>query len=252
MRRLRGKLIAVAVLAVLALTAFLLVEFVGAQLTHEPGIGGPLRVDSRSQLSLCVDGSNGLSVSDNEVDRVRDALETVIAGADDPPSEYDDRAVSLGCPPPVALTGQPLSRSDRHSFGVSPRALESASEASRHRFHVYVVPPEVYVTSFGGEAYATTSEEFICDGDVCTSLTRGLYITPSTSSDVISRALRAGLVLLPPLPDPTEYSRFCLSGTPEEWCFLYEYCLAVPTDATCEDDVADPTPRPETPISPAR
>lgn len=212
-------------------------------------IGGLLRVSNRTNLSLCVDGAGGFSVSDDDVDRVRNALETVLAAADDPPSEYSDPVVSLGCPPPVALTGRRLSILDRHSLEVSP--LESASDVSRHRFHVYVVPPEVYETSFGGDTYATTAEEFICESDVCTSVTRGLYVTPSTSSDVIGRALRAGLVLLPPLPEPTEYSQFCLSGTPEEWCFLYDYCRAVPTDATCEDDVANPTARPETPISPA-
>ena len=213
--------------------------------------GGLLLVSNRTQLSLCVDGAGGFSVSDDEVDRVRDALEGVLAAADNPPSEYSDRAVSRSCPPPTALTGSVLDYGERYGFGVlsGSGALETAGDASRHRLHVYVVPPDVYATSFGADAYATTAEDLLCDVDVCIWLTQGLYITPSTGSDVISRALRSVLVLNPPLPEPTVYAQVCLSGTPEEWCYQYNYCQAVPTDATCEDDVADPTARPETPIS---
>ncbi len=207
--------------------------FDGAQVTGDhDAIGRALRVDSRAELTLCVD-REGAVPSDAQVNRVRDALGGALAAATDSPYEYPNPTVGEGCPPPVVLFGEKLDYGHRYSL-VPARLLESTSDASRYRIHVYVLPSTVYESTFGGDPYATTAEERICEGDVCLWVTQGLYITPGTNEDTIRRALRAMLGLNPPLPDPTEYSQFCVSGTPEEWCYLYTYCQGVPTDAKCE------------------
>ena len=213
----------------------------------DEAIGGALRVSSRADLSVSVD-REGAVPSDAQVNRVRDALGGALADDNDSPYEYPNPTVGEGCPPPVVLFGEKLDYGHRYSL-VPARLLESMSDASRHRVHVYVLPSTVYESTFGGDPYATTAEERICEGDVCLWVTQGLYITPATNEDTIRRALRAMLGLFTFLPDLTEYSQFCLSGTPEEWCYSYRYCQGVPTYAKCEDQSALPTTRPGTPTS---
>ena len=248
MRRLSLAAIGAVVIVALGVSTVLLVRFATAQITgDDDAIGGALRVDSRAELSLCV-GSEGAVPSDAQVNRVRDALGGALAAATDSPYEYPNPTVGEGCPPPVVLFGEKLDYGHRYSL-VPARLLESMSDASRHRVHVYVLPSTVYESTFGGDPYATTAEERICEGDVCLWVTQGLYITPATNEDTIRRALRAMLGLFTFLPDLTEYSQFCLSGTPEEWCYSYRYCQGVPTYAKCEDQSALPTTRPGTPTS---
>lgn len=226
MLKLKRLLIGGLLLGALGAVAFVVAQFVGAQGGDEGGVRviPLLGASNRTHLSLCLDGAGGLSVSGTEVRTVRQTLEAALAGVSDLPPQYSEPTVSLGCPPPVALTGKRLGMHDRFSMVDIPSRFTRLPDIappgvpSPHRLHVYFVPPDVYAASFGGDAYAVTGEEMICKGDVCTWVTEGLYLTPSVSSDVLRRALLTPFGLLPMVPEPTEYQQACREGTPEQWC----------------------------------
>jgi hypothetical protein len=251
MRRLKRPLLPAFFIAGLIAAAVVIAQFVGAQQGGGGiAVGGPLLVRNRAALSICVDGAGGARVAGAEADVVRDALEAVLAAASSVPSEYDKRQVVRECPPPLGLTGKVLDFLHRGPVDVGARAISSPDLLSPHRLHIFFVPEQVYAESFGEDAYALTSQEVVCRGDVCIGVTPGLYVRQSVTADILGRALRHALILLPLTPDRAEYAQFCLSGTPEQWCYLQDYCEAVPADPACEDDGIEPTNRPETPLEP--
>lgn len=215
-------------------------EGAGTSMRQQPGDDGDGMTQSsatgRDHLSVCVDGAGGARVSEREIDMVQGALDAVLQAAPDPPPEFGDATTSAGCPPPVGLTGEVHGYGDRGGLELPARALEVSEHPSRHVLHVYFVPASVYTASFGIDAYATTQEEYVCPTDRCSSKTLGLYVKPGAMTDLLRRALRGVLGLIPREPDLAEVREFCATDTPEEWCFALSagvWCRARPADRMC-------------------
>ena len=193
---------------------------VGAQQGCSPGF--LLLSEERCSLSLCVDGAGGETVSDGQVETVRDRLESVLAGVSSLPPEYGKRAVVRGCPPAGGLTAAPVDPGERPMGAV----LRDPDVPSEHRVFVYFLSPEAYAASFGGETYGLATEEMFCRLDQCWGVTLGLYVSTSLSSELLGQGLLKALGLLPSSkklsPVDAELWQRCELGTPEDWCEDYD------------------------------
>ncbi len=188
-------------------------------------------VDSRSKLSICVDGAGGAEVTDEDVDAVRDALEDALASVNDPPPEYAQRQVVRGCPPPAERFG--ASQSERGMYAAN---LETATQASEHLVHVYFIPPAVYEATFVDEPYAWTAEEHLFHGDVGVAVTSGLYLRSSATDQTIRDAVAYVLFLTPrktPVPEPIIDWCSCERGVDPNP--PYEICGDPYVDEQCGD-----------------
>lgn len=165
--------------------------------------------DTRSHLSVCVAGTEAYEISDEEVDDVHSALEAGLAEVDEVPSEFGDWEVVAGCPAPVETLGTPL----KYYPGFDAAHVDVPSE---HMVFVYFVPEDVYHVTFGDEAYTLSTEEMVCEGDVCVGVTLGLYVPATVTSGLLKMALLDGLVLLPREPEPEQTLDWtsCERGTP--------------------------------------
>ena len=191
--------------------------------------GSLLFASNRTMLSLCVDGAGGLTVSDEQVATVAEALELAIASVPDPPNEYRERRVSRGCPAPSAMESlqSGLSRKGRldeqdWTFGDLIIGQSGApSEPSPHRMFVYFVSPDLYSQSFSAEPYFRATAETICEGDVCGGVTTALYVRSSATAEVLQTAFLRLLNLTPYEDNPEideQYRENCRLGTPDPWC----------------------------------
>lgn len=152
--------------------------------TFESQLPG-LTTSNRSVRSLCVDGAAGHSVSDRDVDVVLAAAREALDGIKDAyaflEGELPVEAVK-GCPPPMGLTGTPGPRVGRIGRGVA--------EPSIHSVFVYIVPEDVYADNFADYPYGRAGEEFYCiRRSECSSVTEGLYITPTTDPATLQEGL---------------------------------------------------------------
>lgn len=145
-----------------------------------------LVTSNRSVRSLCVDGAGGASVSSAEVEMIRQATVDALDSIKDTYTfleEQGEPVISQGCPPPTGLSGQPGPRKGRIGRGVAV--------PSEHVAFVYFVPEDAYHDSFGDYPYGRAGEELYCiRRSACSSVTEGLYVTPSVSPE----ALREGLL----------------------------------------------------------
>lgn len=188
------------VVAALLLVAFGTGGYFAVQMTLAQ-VGSDSRVNllfggTRTRLSLCMAGPSGFSISDGAVQAMREALEEGLAAQAEIPPEYDERAVSAGCPPPAARLGSP-----EKFLGLGAPNVDTPSE---HRVFVYVLPPEIYAATFGSDPYAFGPEEFVCEGDACIPVTLGLYVSSSANRDVLRQGLLDSLHLLLPKPNNPE------------------------------------------------
>lgn len=184
----------------IGVAVFVLSQFAAGD---EPAVTveGQLLASSRSNLSLCVDGAGGFSVSSREVEAVREALARGLASVPDVPDEYAEPNVVAGCPPATGLTGTPVNPLDR----IGGLILTGGEAPSPHFAFIYFVPAEAYGGSFGSQPYGRTHEESICRGDVCFSgVTAGLYLSPSVTSEVLQQALLHVLNWPPRTPVPQD------------------------------------------------
>jgi hypothetical protein len=150
---------------------------------------------NRPNLSICVHGAGGLSVSNDDVARVRAALEAGLLSVPDIPPEYGERVVSEGCPPPSAQLGQPASQWDIRGARVDVPSV--------HRVFVYLVSDATYSATFGAEPFVAAGEELVFSGDEGYPVTFGLYVPQSAPSDALSEGLLTVLRLRPHEPSPT-------------------------------------------------
>ncbi len=199
-------------------------------------------------VSVCVDGAGGIDASDTEVELVRQALDTALAGATHiPGADTVPRRVVEGCPPPLALTGQPKS----YSAEVPMRWLGPTEVPSPHVLFVYFVGSEMYRDEFHDLpdfVYFTGDAERRCDrdiggdpanlrdGDDCSLLTQALYLPPSPDLDALIFTLQVALPLVPPGQIPTPDWHACELGTPEPWCDQYHFCSSADLEATGCDE----------------
>lgn len=166
-----------------------------------------LIVESRSELSLCVDGAAGLAVDDAEVEAIERSLEQVLASASNVPSEYDHWSVELTCPPPPDI----LSDQARGRLGPSDirdSFADVVEEASPHLVFVYLMSASSYSGFFGDQPHVVASAERLCRGSepaVCYATTFGLYLADSAPSDIMATGLEdvLNLARVTPAPEPT-------------------------------------------------
>ena len=214
--RLKQGLLGTAVLVVLSIAAIISLCFEGrtgaeqADTRPDASVEQVVkRVTSRTEYIACVDGGVGPSATTGQVAMVGRALDQAFAVFPHIPHR-----VIAGCQPPRALTGTRLSASARE-FGRHARFVTPAEPPSAYVLAVYFVPADVYEASFeAAYPYAVTTEERLCEGDVCRAVTGGLYVTPAVTTEQLRYAFEdlVGLV-----PKPVDA---CMgAATPEPvWC----------------------------------
>ena len=163
---------------------------------------------NRTEFSVCVDGAGGVSVTRTEIDKVRQAVDSVIGSLSVVPT-----AVTEGCPPPLALTGDKLHFTQLSGSNFFPRYFILPELPSVHRIFVYFVSPEAYAASFDQPyPYVFSLEEVVCELDICTGVSSGLYVTDDMTSELLSYALQDFYRLKPDWLDTC-------NATPElSWC----------------------------------
>jgi hypothetical protein len=140
-----------------------------------------LTLNGRTEFKICVDRvGEDSSVEPSEIETVRNALNQALAAPAVLPPRYNDHAPILveGCPKPKFLSDELVSYRERNELqsklvvgdSLGPKTM------SPYRAFVYFTEPDAYAASFGKEPYATSSEEYGCDGDVCGAVTRAIYI----------------------------------------------------------------------------
>ena len=168
------------------------------QLPQSPNYHGLLTAD-RTTLDVCIQTSSGTAAGASEMASLRTALADVAA------SEYfadhypPDPIVTEGCPASTLLQGIPISsyRPDDRAFRMDDSQL-----ASRHRVHVYMVPPDEYGVVFGDQPYFRVAAEFVCLEHQCANITTGVYVPSDTDTTQLTTALLQVLGLQLPPPDP--------------------------------------------------
>lgn len=198
-------------LGIVALTAVLIACFAGPQEGNAPveprqqaGTALPsvqevpnlLETSNRTELSLCVDGAGGFTPAQAQVQLVRQALDGAVAVVPSLPTEYGQRAVSAGCPPPTAMIGRPVPE-DEPWTGVVRVGAGAPRDPSLHRLFVYFVSPDAYALHFGAKPYFRTIAEEMCQVDECWGVTGALYVSPSITADTLREALIDNLNLRP-------------------------------------------------------
>ena len=163
---------------------------------------------NRTEFSVCVDGAGGVSVTRTEIDKVRQAVDSAIGSLSVVPT-----AVTEGCPPPLALTGEKLHFRQLSGSNFSPRYFIPPELPSLHRIFVYFVSPEAYAASFDQPyPYVFSNEEVVCELDICNSVSSGLYVTSDITSELLGYAIQDFYRLKPDWLDTC-------NATPElSWC----------------------------------
>jgi hypothetical protein len=194
-----------------------------------------LIVPHRNRVSVCVGGAGRSEITDQDIERVRDALDVGLNSLETIPSAFADFVIEEGCPPAIPLEGERYLASD--SCCLPSILLESASEASPHVLFVYLVGDPLYETSFGDLPFMQTKAERVCTGDTCEVQTLALYVTDAISSAGLADALlfTFGLHRRQTEPEPTIDWASCLRGTPNPWCETLDRCEERPHDVECTE-----------------
>ena len=216
-----------AILGALVLVAGLSVYFAGAAKDEAPladltplgelGVDLALLVegvDGRTEYGFCVDGAGGYDIAEADVNKVRAAVDSAFAALPSIPHR-----VVVGCPAPMALTGEDLDAVAR----VQRLCLADGERPSPHAVALYFVTEETFDRAFPRTyPYALTAEERICDeGDVWRAVTGGVYVTSSITAAQLRYAFLDAEGLAPGLPEGCvgEPLRPSWIVTPEsDWC----------------------------------
>ena len=187
------------------------------------GVSNPLISDTRSRLSLCVDGAGGFNASDEDTQEVREALEQGLAAENSLPAEYAEPVVVPDCPPAPDELGAVRGT----SLGIYGQSFSEGETPSEHRLFVYFIAPELFEMSWPGEPYGLGTAELACRADVCLTVTGSLYVSSSVSGRDLRDGLLDSLLLLPrePNPEPILDWEACERGEqphPDYTCDQYE------------------------------
>jgi len=190
-----------------AAVALLVSQFVGAEEDNDALISGGLATRNRLELSICVDGAGGESISPTRVAAVQRAIDNGLSRELDrfhePPYPPTGQATS-GCPAASVPLGASLTAYEAEEYAAR---VEVPAEPSGHRVFVYVLPDAIYAATFGSESYIRTTAELLCEEHVCAEVTTGLYVPESVSAEMLEVGLVDALGLIsredPPM-DATE------------------------------------------------
>lgn len=162
-----------------------------------------LRVTSRADFVVCVDGAGGRVLSPSDVEHVKLELEAALATVADLPASLSDPIVTGECPPPrPGLVEGNLSRHD------AQRSLTRVDTPGEHLLRVYFLPKAVYEAALGeDQPYLIASAETMCEADVCSPVTISIYLNETISSELMRRVFLGALSLQWIEPE----------GTPPEW-----------------------------------
>ncbi len=164
--------------------------------------GNLLFTTNRTVLSICVDGAEGYTVTPDDLDGVRLALEDAIRRTAEPPTEYGVRVVVEGCPEPRApsyvISTSGADRLDENDWNIGDVIIGDRGappEPSPHRLFVYLVPPDVYTGYFVAEPYFRHTAESLRSGDEFIGVTGAVYVRSSISHQDVRAALMHNLNL---------------------------------------------------------
>ena len=225
----RKRIVAAAVLAAaVGVGGYFAVQLVTAEVDGGPdgnllGVGNPLISDTRTGLSLCVDGAGGFNATGEDTEEVREALEQGLTAEVSLPAEYAEREVVQGCPPSTEDLGTNLGT----SLGMGAPSYAPGETPSKHRLFVYFITPELFEATWPGKPYGRGPAEFACAGDECEPVTDAVYVPSSVSRGDLRDGLLDALLLLPrePNPEPILDWEACERGEqphPDYTCDQYE------------------------------
>lgn len=210
------KLLALA--AVIATAAILLAVplFVGP--SDDDGSASAEALSNRPTLSVCVQGSRGLTVTEGELGTVRQALTTLREQFGTEKSVQTEAA--SGCPPSRALeTAAGLSTTEFLHVLFDPIGIRAPDLPSPNRLFVYTVPAAIFSEYFGAKRWVTAPAEMYCSGHSCAEVTTALYIPVDARQDTVFEGLKSALGLVDyPSSVPTPDLTVCVREDPPYWC----------------------------------
>ncbi len=165
--------------------------------------GDLLATTNRSILSVCVDGTPGYALTQDDLDAVTEALDRGFEGLAGPDAVFNERygedtRVIQGCPTPTVTLGATLASKE-----VSELTTRSFDAASPHRMFVYLVAPLAFDVTFPEERpFVRGAAEMLCRGDQCAEVTTALYVKSDIDPDPLTEALLYSLGLREPGSEP--------------------------------------------------
>lgn len=150
-----------------------------------------LRVTSRIDFVVCVDGAGGRTLPAGDVERIELELEAALTTVSDLPTVLQNPIVTDECPPtrPGLLEGE-ISPSDMMT--KAPFVNTPSAEV----LWVYMIPRAGYEALFGqGQpAYLIGVGEYLCsDNEECQPVTTALYLNDAIDAELLREVLLAGL-----------------------------------------------------------
>jgi hypothetical protein len=155
----------------------------------------------RPDFRVCVDRiGDDAEPGLDDVALVRMALNQALTDAPYLPPFYEEHPaiIGIGCRSPMFLSDERIGFEDRHSLrsGQIVGSDDGRETMSPYKVSVYFTEPEAYAVAFGNAAYATSSEEYGCRGDVCQTVTGGIYAPDGDlAEEDLAFALRISLGL---------------------------------------------------------
>jgi hypothetical protein len=169
---------------------------VGDNVASVPNV---LLTANRDRLALCVQSLDGMGqpimlqkdgaapVSTSAPDPV-DAIKRAVAKLPEHPNwsqaelaSYPAPVVTEGCASPPVLFHPSSDAGGLSAFGLTYGRLTTTP--GYEKVMIFVAPPEA-LHAIGAESGTEVAEEFMCSGDNCFSVTRGLYLEPTTLTDL--------------------------------------------------------------------
>lgn len=201
----------VVVLALLVVAAALLVLLpVRGESNEQPGVDAQLTAQSRGanrlylagrdEFRICIDSAGQAVLQGGEEQFVQHAMAGAFARLADVPTDYQDPRYDVGCPAPRVLGNGRIGYLERNTLRARSQIIGDPlgpTDASPYRVFVYFTDSDTYAESFGSEPYASTAEEFLCEGDFCGPITRAVYVPAgSVQQGVLANGLLETLYLL--------------------------------------------------------
>jgi hypothetical protein len=179
-----------------------------------------LLVTSRDSLVICVDGVEGGTSSEHPTE-VEQAVSRVFDSLDEVPPQYANPEFVEGCPPPRLSFGELINVEDATDMSAGAEGIESDSEASPYRVHVYILGREAYKSTFADAPYAIGTQQWLCHYDTCEGVTPAIYVPDPPASQALEDSLIRSLSLYKPPPEPTKDWQACETDPSIWYCERY-------------------------------
>ncbi len=174
-------------------------------------------VSNRPRLSVCVEGTRGLTATETDLEAVRQALTAL--RAEFGTEKTSEPGVVSGCPQARVLSeAAPRTDDERSNLLSDPIGIRSPDLPNSNRAFVYILPADIYAEYFGATRWAIAPAEMYCSGHSCAEVSTSVYISADSSENDVYESLKRALGLYVYPPSPTPDFTVCLQSEPPRWC----------------------------------